>query len=98
MSDTRTPEHRKADEALLDAIKTVVRLQDKDGIESEGDEVVMEYVVVARCDSFGSQERGTCTYALITKDSGHGALASPTHSIVGLLHFGLDYMRGSDDA
>lgn len=96
MSDTRSAEHRAADDALLEAIQNVVRLQDKADIESENDEVVMEYVVVARCDSFGNQERGTSTYALATKDSGHGPLSSPSHSVVGLLHFGLDYLRGTD--
>lgn len=97
MSDTRTVEQRAADEALLEAIQGVVRLQDRDAGPIEGDEVVMEYVVVARCDSFGNQERGTSTYSLITKDSGHGPLSSPSHSIVGLLHFGLDYLRRDDD-
>ena len=73
-----------------------MRLQDKDDIDSEGDEVVMEYVVVANCDSFAAQERGVSTYSIITKDSGNGSLASAHHSILGLLHHGIDYLRRSD--
>jgi uncharacterized protein (DUF924 family) len=92
MSDERTPEHRAADDALMDALQAVVRLQCE-----EESLVVTEYVVIAHADSFENQERGVSTYSLITKDSGQGPHASPHHAIVGLLAYGQDFMHRSAD-
>jgi hypothetical protein len=91
MSGERTPEHRAADDALLDAIQTLVRMANEDE-----QYVVSEFVVVALADSFEDRERGVSTYSVITKDSGCGPFASPHHSISGLLHFGLDHLRSDD--
>jgi hypothetical protein len=92
MSDERTPEKQAADDALLEAVQNAARLT-RDTDEAEA---VMEYVVIARLDGFGLQDRGSSAYVFLTKDGGEGPLSSPHHSIVGLLHYGLEHMRSDD--
>jgi hypothetical protein len=86
VSDTRSPEVRAADDALLEAIQNRARLQgDADDRAEAAGEVVTDFIVVANLNSFDLSDRSASRYCYLTIDSGEGPLSKPEHCVRGLL-------------
>lgn len=92
VGDTRDPEVRAADEALLDAITNRLRVT---GVLRE-DEVVDEFIVAASIDGMGLRERAATRYGYLTRDSGYGPHGAPLHHLEGLLRRAIRWLDEDD--
>ncbi len=93
VTDTRTPEQREASDALREAVQRVARLQSFESDLIPGDDgtedVVMEFVVVARLAGFRAADQHVSRYSVITNGDGVEPDSPPFHSVEGLLRNGL---------
>lgn len=80
MPDTRDDEHRRLDDALLDAITERARYLG----QIEPDEVVQAFVIASHVAGLGLAERNASRYVYLTRDSGVGPDAVPAHELDGL--------------
>lgn len=91
--DDRSPELRAADDALLTAMQDRLRITQQMG----EDEVVISFVTVAHIAGLGLLERNSASYAYLTRDSGSGPDAAPTHVLQGLAVRLTNWLAQEDD-
>lgn len=103
MAETRSPEQKSADDALLEAIEARMRLQGHDPggptaeeLAQSAGEIVTEYFVVAHVTSMDLAERDSSRYAYMTLNSGCGPDAAPHHHLEGLLRRSLRWLNEDD--